>query len=106
MNITIKINDDREIIMEPEKENHNTKKMTVGKPVFIYGYELANQLIFKGFSIKKIMPNNISNEGLIFSFYNVKGIENEIKKWSRKKYNQIDDEQQEEIIITEEGDKI
>lgn len=105
MNITIKINDDKEIIMQPEKENQSIKKMTVGKPVFIYGYELANHLINKGFSIKKIMPNNISNEGLIFSFHNVKGIENEIKKWSRKKYNQMD-EQQEDEIITEEGDMI
>lgn len=102
MNITIKINDDKEIIMQPEKENQNIKQVTTGKTLVIYKYELANHLLSKGFSIKKIKPNTITNEGLIFIFYSGKGIKREINRWNWESKKQ---EQQEEII-TEEGDKI
>lgn len=101
MNITITINDDKEIIVQPEKENQ-IKQITTGKTIVIYKYELANHLLSKGFSIKKIKPNTITNEGLIFLFYSEKGIRKEINRWNWESKKQ----EQKEEIITEEGDKI
>ena len=49
MNINITINDGNQVTVEQE----NTKKKTIGKPIFVYEFELANHLLFKGFKNRK-----------------------------------------------------
>lgn len=105
MNITIKINDDKEIIMQPEKENQSIKKRTRKKPVSVWEYELANHLLQNGFMMKKIYYRD---NGFLFSFYNTEDIKNEMKKWSRIRHSQMLDSEDEIIIENEkqneEGD--
>ncbi len=85
MNINITINDDKQVIVEQE----NQKKKTIGKPIFVYEFELANHLLFEGFQIRKILPNIKTNEGFIFSFLNVEGIKHEMKKWNWARHHQM-----------------
>lgn len=95
MNISITINDDNQVIVEQE----NSKKRTIGKPVLVFELELANYLLSKEYSMRKILPNTNTNEGLIFSFHNVEGIKQEMKKWNWQRHQTI----REEIIPENEA---
>lgn len=88
MNISITINDDNHVIVEQE----NSKKKTIGKPVMVFELELANYLLSKEYSIRRILPNTNIDGALVFSFHNVEGIKQEMKKWNWQRHQTTGEE--------------
>jgi len=104
--ITIIIENDKEnlVKVEQEEQTSKTKPKTKGKPVFVYEIELANYLLAKGYIMRKILPNNKTNEGFVFSFHNTGNIRKTMKKWNRERNQKVDEflKEIEDLPITED----
>lgn len=80
MNITITINEDKEV--KVEKVQPDNKPKIFGKPFCIRDMELANYLLDRGFSIQNIAySDKPCKDGMAYFFYNSNGIGKAIKKY-------------------------
>lgn len=117
MNITITINDDKEIKVEQVNGSQNelvsknilsTKPITIGKPILIYEYELANLLLSKGFKMKNIAFSKKEGEegNFVFFFYRVKEIKEICYLWNKEKNKVFEKQGQESDLQSLQTDTI